>query len=65
MGLDRIDYANTGVTGIANLTPKARKFLDEIDLATAVPIEFAGTGFRTSDVASVRTPDRSANLCHA
>ncbi len=49
MGLDRIDYANTEVTEPDNLTPKARKFLDELEFATGVPVEFAGTGFGTFD----------------
>ena len=49
MGLDRIDYLNTGVTEIDNLSSKARKFLDDLELATGVSVEFAGTGFHTFD----------------
>jgi adenylosuccinate synthase len=53
MGLDRLDYTNTGATAVGNLTPKAHRFLTELELATGVPVEFAGTGFGTFDV--VRT----------
>jgi adenylosuccinate synthase len=49
MGVDRLDYANTKVTEMGNLTPKARKFLDELVLATGIPVELAGTGFGTFD----------------
>jgi hypothetical protein len=49
MGLDRIDYANRGITELGKLTPKASRFLDELELATGVPIEFGGTGFGTFD----------------
>jgi hypothetical protein len=54
MGLDRIEYANTGVTEMEGLTLQARKFLDELEMVTAVPIEFAGSGFGTFD-AVIRT----------
>lgn len=49
MGLDRIDYANSGITEIGKLSPKVSRFLDELELATGVPIEFGGTGFGTFD----------------
>jgi adenylosuccinate synthase len=49
MGLDRLDYANTGVTEMRRLTPKARRFLEAIEFATAVPVELVGTGFGTFD----------------
>ncbi len=50
MGLDRIDYANYGVTTSGKLSEKAKTLLHRIEMATAVPIEFAGTGFGTFDV---------------
>lgn len=53
MGLDRIDYANTGITDYENLTPSARQFLERLHGATGVPIEYGGTGFGTHDVVSV------------
>jgi adenylosuccinate synthase len=49
MGLDRLEYENLGVRDMAKLTQKARIFLDDLELATGVPIEFAGTGFGTFD----------------
>lgn len=65
MGLDRIDYANTGLTEACNLTPKARKFLDDIELATAVPVEFIGTGFGTLDAIYPLTDFLPAELLNA
>lgn len=50
MGLDRLDYANIGVTTPAELSEKAKKLLHKIEMETAVPVEFAGTGFGTFDV---------------
>jgi adenylosuccinate synthase len=50
MGLDRLDHTNRGVSELNNLTPLARKFLNELELATGVAVEFAGTGFGTFDV---------------
>lgn len=49
MGMDRLDYVNRGITEMRNLTPRASKFLNELELATGVPVEFAGTGFGTFD----------------
>lgn len=65
MGLDRIEYANTGVTQALGLTPRARAFLDDVQLATAVPVEFAGTGFGTFDVVPLGARIPRAELCHA
>src|SRR4051794_11962526 len=44
MGLDRLEYANTGVTTCEQLTPTAKLFLNDLQIATGVPIEFCGTG---------------------
>ena len=60
MGLDRIDYVNTGVTEVSKLTASARKLLQEIELATGIPIEFAGTGFKTFDVIQLNIAMQSA-----
>lgn len=54
MGLDRLDYRNSGVQAMANLTLPAQHFLGSIQSRTGVPVEFAGTGFGTFDVASNR-----------
>jgi adenylosuccinate synthase len=64
MGLDRLEYANTGVTQACRLTPRARVFLDDLQLATAVPVEFAGTGFGTFDVIPIGARTPRAELCH-
>jgi adenylosuccinate synthase len=65
MGLDRLQYANTGVTEREILTPKAQAFLQEIELATGVPVEFAGTGFGTFDCVRSPTKSRYFDLAHA
>jgi adenylosuccinate synthase len=49
MGLDRLDYANTGVTDLNKLTDKARQFLINLEHGTNVPITIVGTGFETFD----------------
>ncbi|HZM06594.1 MAG TPA: adenylosuccinate synthetase [Candidatus Saccharimonadales bacterium] len=55
MGLDRLEYANTGIADWNKLTPLANKFLNVLELATGVPVAFAGTGFGTFDVAAKHT----------
>jgi len=52
MGLDRLDYANTGVREMNALTATAQRFLHDIGSSTGVSVDFAGTGFGTFDVAS-------------
>jgi adenylosuccinate synthase len=64
MGLDRLDYANTGVTEFQKLTAKAHRFLDELQLATNVPIKFAGTGFGTFDSITVPSRHPQTDLTH-
>jgi adenylosuccinate synthase len=65
MGLDRIDHANLGVTEPAGLSVKARKFLDDLELATGVPVEFAGTGFGTFDAVHLLSHSYKIELSHA
>lgn len=65
MGLDRLDYANTGVTERAKLTDSARRFLHEIEMNTGIPVQFAGTGFGTFDVTTAPITDRHTELAHA
>jgi adenylosuccinate synthase len=60
MGLDRIDYANTGVVDLRQLTSRARLFLDDLESSTGVPVEFIGTGFGTFDVVTVTTASRQS-----
>lgn len=49
MGLDRLDYQNTGVQDASELTTRAKDFLDELQLETGVPVMLVGTGFGTFD----------------
>jgi adenylosuccinate synthase len=53
MGVDRLDFANSGLREPTRLTPKAQQFLSSLEHATGVPIEFVGTGFSTSEVIEV------------
>ncbi|MGJ5816775.1 adenylosuccinate synthetase [Paludibaculum fermentans] len=55
MGLDRLDYADSGVCNATGLTATSRDFLNNLELTTGVPVAFAGTGFGTLDF--VRFPD--------
>lgn len=65
MGLDRIDFANTGLTEVCKLTAKARAFLEDIELSTAVPVEFVGTGFGTFDAIHPAPESHRIELSHA
>jgi adenylosuccinate synthase len=65
MGLDRIDFANTGITEMGSLTPRALKFLEELEFAIGVPVELAGTGFGTFDAVRVLNKSLGVALCHA
>jgi adenylosuccinate synthase len=49
MGLDRIDYSNTGAKSIDELSSRGRRFLQELESATGVPVGWVGTGFRTTE----------------
>jgi adenylosuccinate synthase len=64
MGLDRIDYANTGISDVANLTDKAKRLLDELEQKTGVPISIIGTGFGTFDAISQQAIHRMPALSH-
>jgi adenylosuccinate synthase len=64
MGLDRLEYANTGVIEVGDLTPKARTFLEELELAVGVKIEFAGTGFGTFDSIRIGAKPKRLELSH-
>lgn len=57
MGMDRLDFANTGASSFEALTETARTFVDEVELATGVPVEIIGTGFSTFE--SIRRSARS------
>ena len=49
MGLDRLDFKNLGVREPSKLSPIAHKFLNDLEFATVIPVEFVGTGFGTFD----------------
>lgn len=53
MGLDRLDFRNTGVCEFSSLTAIAKTFLEQLELATCVPVEFVGTGFGTLDAIEI------------
>jgi adenylosuccinate synthase len=65
MGLDRLEYANTGVTDLNKLTATARSFLDNLEMSTGVPIQFIGTGFGTFDVITAPITSRHTEPAHA
>jgi adenylosuccinate synthase len=50
MGLDRLDYANSGIDRYEDLSWKARTFLERVDFEIGVPVRWIGTGFTTQDV---------------
>lgn len=49
MGLDRLDFANTGVTDKGELSAKARSFMQNLEHETGIAISIVGTGFGTFD----------------
>jgi len=65
MGLDRIDYANTGITDSRWLTVKAQKFLEDLESATDVRVELVGTGFGTFDFLTLPATSHVSVLAHA
>jgi adenylosuccinate synthase len=65
MGFDRIDYANTGVRKLDDLTASARRFIEDIELATGVPLAFAGTGFGTFDIVAIPAIAHHTEMAHA
>jgi adenylosuccinate synthase len=56
MGLDRINYLDTGANVLNKLTAKAHAFLNQVEQTTGVPVEFIGTGFGTFDAIRVNIP---------
>jgi adenylosuccinate synthase len=64
MGLDRLDYANTGITDASRLTDRAQRFLDDLETTTGVPIQFVGTGFSTFDAIALPIPAVDAAPSH-
>jgi adenylosuccinate synthase len=65
MGLDRLDHRNAGVTGVNDLSSIAHEFIRNIELATGVQVEIAGTGFGTFEVVQNLAEARRRHLTHA
>jgi adenylosuccinate synthase len=65
MGIDRLDYRNSGASQVADLTAEARVFLRNLQTATGVPIEFVGSGFGTFDVVPIEHGALHDEFCHA
>lgn len=49
MGVDRLDYANRGVTRACDLSRCASQRIAWLETETGTPVEWIGTGFRTAD----------------
>ena len=64
MGLDRLDYANTGLTEISKLTTKALNFIETLESATGVDVEFCGTGFGTFEAICTTSPLSMVEAAH-
>jgi Adenylosuccinate synthase len=65
MGMDRIDYLNTGLTDVSSLTSEALTFLDHLERGTTVPVQFCGTGFGTFDAICTSSSYRIPEVLHA
>ena len=65
MGLDRLDYGNSAITEVGKLTDSALQFLEDLEFATRVRVEFVGTGFGTFDVVAVPVSSRTSPFQHA
>jgi len=65
MGLDRLDYLNTGVLELAKLTPLARGFLNRLETVTGVPVTLVGTGFSTHETIKISPELNETALAHA
>jgi adenylosuccinate synthase len=64
MGVDRLDYRNTGIREVKELTTKAKDFVTRLERSVNVPIDLVGTGFGTFDVIDVRVTATQAALAN-
>jgi adenylosuccinate synthase len=55
MGLDRLDYANSRVTDLAELSCSAWAFLETLQGELALSVRWTGTGFGTFDAVDVQS----------
>ncbi len=58
MGLDRLDFANHGVSDLDHITPTAKDFVSFVESHVGVPIKLVGTGFRSSEAIGVPIADK-------
>jgi len=65
MGLDRLDYRNTELKDPDQLTDRAQAFLCNVELATGLRVQFAGTGFSTFDAVSIDFKSRHSEIAYA
>lgn len=64
MGLDRLDFANSGATDFSELTSEAQSFLTNLLSALNLSIRFVGTGFGTFDAIDVsKALQKKDNAC--
>ncbi len=64
MGLDRLNYTDTGVTDFSQLSERTRHFLSRLHSDTGIPLGYAGTGFGTLDYVTVPTGVLRQELVH-
>src|ERR1017187_7143363 len=60
MGLDRLEYVNSGVRNPEGLSASARAFVERLELTTGVPVAIVGTGFSTDDAITFTDHDALA-----
>jgi adenylosuccinate synthase len=54
MGLDRLDYSNSGAHTREELSSTATEFIAQVETSLRVPVEWVGTGFGTFDAIDLR-----------
>jgi adenylosuccinate synthase len=64
MGMDRLNYADTGVSTYAELSTEGKNFLSHLYRTIGVRVEYAGTGFGTFDMATVPVEALRSELVH-
>ncbi len=62
MGLDRLDYANRCASDLTRLSNAARDFICWLERETDVPVEWVGTGFRTSEAIRARLITKTSGV---
>jgi adenylosuccinate synthase len=64
MGLDRLDYANRGVSDYDLLTLSAKEFIAFVENNTGVCVRIVGTGFTTHEAIRIPMRKESPALAH-